>query len=182
MCTKNRSFRSAFCYHRSMIREVRRKGFTLIELLVVIAIIGILASVVLVSLNNARAAARDSQRVAQLRQVQTALETYFADNGSYPAQGNQAECIYSWNNPIGILVTGGYISSIPTDPVNDSTHCFNYSSNTAEVSNWFCGGVRRSNYQWAIVFSLERDNDGFPEITSGTSNFTHCLLGPLKQS
>ena len=59
-------------------------GFTLIELLVVIAIIGLLASVVLVSLNGARIKGRDVKRVADLKQIRTALELYLSDNGQYP--------------------------------------------------------------------------------------------------
>jgi prepilin-type N-terminal cleavage/methylation domain-containing protein len=60
-----------------------RRGFTLIELLVVIAIIGLLASVVLVSLNSARAKARDTKRKADLAQISKALELYYDKYGTY---------------------------------------------------------------------------------------------------
>ncbi|MFH1461149.1 MAG: type II secretion system protein [Patescibacteria group bacterium] len=87
-----------------------QKGFTLIELLVVIAIIGILATIVLVSLNSARAKARDTRRASDLHQLALALEMYYDANTStgYPAQ--------TCGTIPAVLATGGYISAIPIDP------------------------------------------------------------------
>lgn len=62
----------------------QRKGFTLIELLVVIAIIGLLASVVMVSLDSARGKGRDARRISDLRQMQIAVEMHYNNYGEYP--------------------------------------------------------------------------------------------------
>jgi prepilin-type N-terminal cleavage/methylation domain-containing protein len=61
-----------------------KQAFTLIELLVVIAIIGVLATVSIIALSNARAKSRDAKRLGDLKQMQTALEMYFNDKGAYP--------------------------------------------------------------------------------------------------
>ncbi|MCI0560477.1 MAG: prepilin-type N-terminal cleavage/methylation domain-containing protein, partial [Nitrososphaera sp.] len=80
------------------------RGFTLIELLVVIAIIGILASIVLASLNSARIKGRDARRIADLNQLQKALTLYYDDNSQqYPE---------TWAG-----LGTAFIASIPTDPV-----------------------------------------------------------------
>ncbi len=65
----------------------KRFGFTLIELLVVIAIIGLLSTLAVVALNSARQKARDAKRVADAKQLQTALELYYNDKTAYPPEG-----------------------------------------------------------------------------------------------
>jgi len=60
---------------------MNKKGFTLIELLVVIAIIGVLSSIVLASLNNARNKGNDAKVKSQLSGVRAAAEIYYYGNG-----------------------------------------------------------------------------------------------------
>jgi general secretion pathway protein G len=67
------------------MKKTKQSGFTLIELLVVIAIIGLLSTLAVVALNNARMKARDARRVSDVKQTQTALELYYNDANGYPA-------------------------------------------------------------------------------------------------
>lgn len=107
-------------------------GFTLIELLVIIAIIGILSSIVLVSLNTARTKAKDTQRVTELRELSKALTAYFVDTGSFPPNVYSGVEVRS-NDPnfLPMLVSGGYISRIPPGPAGNDYAYYNYGSGSA---------------------------------------------------
>ncbi|MDZ4243666.1 MAG: prepilin-type N-terminal cleavage/methylation domain-containing protein [Candidatus Doudnabacteria bacterium] len=110
------------------------EGFTLIELLVVIAIIGVLAGVVMVSLNSARLKARNAKRVGDLRQIQTALELYYNANNGYPNTGGawRGEC---WGLASADVIPGlvpTYMARFPSDPsmnISNKTACYAYQSN-----------------------------------------------------
>lgn len=91
-----------------MLKNVKKRGFTLIELLVVIAIIGILSSIVMASLNSARAKSRDAKRLSDIKSLQLALELYFDYNKAYPT-GNYESLKTS-------LVDSDFISTLPGDP------------------------------------------------------------------
>lgn len=94
---------------------MNKKGFTLIELLIVVLVIGALSGILLgvVNTTGVRAKARDAQRKADLKRIQTALELYFADNRAYPDHGS------SWvlaQSIAGTPAFTGYMDTIPQDP------------------------------------------------------------------
>jgi len=119
-----------------------KKGFTLIELLVVVAIIGLLASIILASLSTARAKARDTKRLTELKQLQTAMELYRSDNGTYPSAElnftvsidgcrglNIANGYHDWSTAINLgKLIPKYIGSLPIDPINSISQglCYTY--------------------------------------------------------
>jgi len=92
---------------------MKKKGFTLIELLVVIAIIGILTTISVIALQNSRARARDSKRLADVKQIQSALALYAHDAEEYPVTASVT--------PGVILSYGGtvFMAVIPTPPLPD---------------------------------------------------------------
>lgn len=100
---------------------MNKKGFTLIELLIVIAIIGLLSTLAVVALGSARVKARDSKRLADLKQLQTALELYYTDQNAYPAGSaiDLGDTNHVCLNSTGFAAAGcasPYMGQVPVDP------------------------------------------------------------------
>ena len=92
---------------------MKKQGFTLIELLVVIAIIGILTTFSVIALKSSRARARDAKRLADIKQIQSALALYEHDANSYPATASVTPgASISYNGVI-------FMAAVPTPPTPD---------------------------------------------------------------
>lgn len=142
---------------------MNKRGFTLIELLVVIAIIGILASIVMVSLSSARAKSRDARRQADIKSIQLALALYYNDNGMYPLN------IYA-SYSAGAAPTGGlkdaYLPVVPTDPnqsvaCSDGTQasCYKYSAFFVGNATLGCSAANRPPAKYHLGAVLENVNN-----------------------
>ena len=80
---------------------IKKKGFTLIELLVVIAIIAILAAILFPVFAQAKAAAKKTAAISNLKQNATAVLMYNADY-----DGAFAQSAYGIGTPNGYVVPG----------------------------------------------------------------------------
>jgi len=149
------------------------RGFTLIELLVVISVIGLLASMILVSLNSARVKARDARRLADMRQISTSLGLYYDKNGFYPQlnseNDNSGSYCGGWDTSkrdadgdgrffIPALVTEGFMSKVPGDPFDSQlgqTGCGGYDYYLYSAGSYDCSAAKGGFFVFGI-----RDMEG----------------------
>jgi general secretion pathway protein G len=124
---------------------MKKQGFTLIELLVVIAIIGLLSTLAVVALGSAKVKARDSKRLSDLKQLQTALELYYTDQNAYPAGTavTLGSTSYACLNASGWTTancTNPYMGKVPTDP-HGSNYVYTVGTNTYTITDTLEGTV-----------------------------------------
>lgn len=147
------------------------KGFTLIELLVVVAIIGILSSFLMANFVGIRQRARDGQRKSDLRQIQSALEMYRADQGNYPTS-SLVNCpvsapTYFGNEPTCNVT---YMQKVPVDPLNTGKYIYTYSSGGTTYSLYSC--LENTN-------DLQKDpSNNSTYCDGGTTNWSFTLQNP----
>lgn len=144
------------------------KGFTLIEILIVVMVIGILAGVMLrvINIDDVRKKTRDSQRVADLKKIQTALELYFVDTRSYPNTSDAWVSVTAGNIVYDSLISS-YINQIPSDPKASTVGNYMYRSDggsyylTAPLElsdNFTSSPCSDSQYQGAEIGCYEVEN------------------------
>lgn len=143
----------------------KSKGFTLIELLVVIAIIGILATIVLVSLNSARQKARDTRRLADVKQVALALEMYYDDHSAYPAVTGCTSA--NWTTMATAIQTDAYMSAVPNDPLNSGNNVYMYGGTTTTYT-------LRAYLENASNTALNTDVDG-TSVSCACADPAYCI-------
>ncbi len=128
-------------------------GFTLIELLVVISIIGLLASIVLVSLSGARNRAKDARVMGDMAQLRNIAEVF---------QGNQAT--YTG------LCANTDVTTLQTDITAQGGTSFNCQVAAAGTS--YCIEVQLNSTKWWCVDNALRSQqyDAAPicDVTQGT--------------
>jgi prepilin-type N-terminal cleavage/methylation domain-containing protein len=140
---------------------MKLRGFTLIELLVVIAIIGILASIVMVSLSGGRAKGHDAKRVADLGQIARLMA--LSDNG--PAITVTCTGGANIDNLRDVSTCSGVGAELSNfkDPSNSTTACQDTNGPT-ENNNLPCQyaisrergqGGTITNQDWEVCSNLE---------------------------
>ena len=131
-----------------MNKNKNDKGFTLIELLVVISIIGVLSSVVLTSLAEARGRARDAKWLTELKQIQTALALYKDDTGSYPSGSTRTQ--QEFKSVLGSLVPK-YFNEVPVSANSIIPYHLMYLS----CDEADCSSLGYSEEGYVILFTME---------------------------
>ena len=132
---------------------IPNRGFSLVELLVVISIIGLVTAVGTSFVSSLQRNTRDSQREADLRILQAALQQYYADQNKYP--GDDIGNLTSLKSPDGSKT---YLTQIPKDPVGTAYYYRPVISISQPLNS--CGPAIGTCHYYFLCAKLENPNSG----------------------
>ncbi len=139
------------------------RGFTLIELLIVVAIIAILAAILIPNFLRARAQSQVAATKGNLKNVATALESYYVDAASYPAAATNLQ--------------PNYTRALPTDPCSGSA--FGASPGYTYVPS----GTPATDYQLRSNWGTTTGTSGFQCYqAAGNTNIQYTPGGGLQNT
>jgi prepilin-type N-terminal cleavage/methylation domain-containing protein len=100
-------------------------GFTFVELLVVMAIIGLLATIILASLNITREKARVNKTIAEIDSVTKAFQIYEIDTDTLLGDCRALACDDSNDPFLNALGVGGWKGPYIRGGIHNRTHAWN---------------------------------------------------------
>jgi prepilin-type N-terminal cleavage/methylation domain-containing protein len=145
---------------RVLAKKHQSFGFTLVELLVVITILSILITMLILTLNPfvQIEKGQDAKREQDLKQLNTALDTYYNDHSCYPAH-------LSWLSGVGT-----YMKQVPNDPaIAGGWQNYDY---ITDPTNPDCP-------QWNVIFAKVSNTIDYNKNPTAQAVATLC---PLQQT
>ena len=128
-------------------------GFSLVEVLIVVAVVTIISLSAIGSYTSSLKSTRDSRRKADLNTISKALESYYNDNGVFPASITAADLCATTVNC--------YLRTIPSDPKN-------------YIYLYVRGNISGTNQSFQLYSALENNIDegaGNDDTGTGTGNY-----------
>ncbi len=141
-----------------LFAKKKKKGFTLIELLVVIAIIGVLASIVLVSMGGARQSARNATRKADMRQIVSGQELFYNECDKFMTSATLPTSITSSAANCKAGASTVYMAKFPTD-----------SAGTATPYIWLDNTAAGNDQKFCVYATLENPTKYYTASHAGNS-------------
>lgn len=158
---------------------LKRDGFSLMELMVVVGLIALMSTIILMSVATAREGSRDRERIADLAELEFAVELYKLQNKAFPAPASPSD---SYDD--GVLIEQGeeiftqlspFITGTIKDPRSGGSFGYQFSSSLT------CDGLEY--YALAALTMEKSGSSNYADLCGdGESQYVNAYIILLEES